>query len=268
MPPPPPPSAHHHLPQDEKKDQLEAHATKSLRAHARDAYGDDTAGGREDGLHNSSDDGDDGHGGDGGDDDGAWLVVELPQFRIPIIAAERPYVRKTYALRLLGRGGQEWFEQVDANTGKTYYHNVRDEKQTWRRPEPPTNNTNQVGGSAGGAGAGAGPSDLNLGEGWQPLLSRYIDDPETERDNPCLQKTLKLFRSGNAAGQNTKPNKDEAATIEKILKSSILKNTLPPLHASLLWQFRHALCSRACAWSRSGVLASWPLGGRRSGRRG
>ena len=123
---------------------------------------------------------------------------------------------------------------------------------------------------------------------WEPSLKRYIDDPEAERDNPSLQKTLKLFRSGNNASrvshtdivsrsrrsmpacvrlhsactpffffdtinwlwttnlcwQATKPNKEEAAAIEVILKSPILKNTLGPLEASLLWRFRHVLCSR------------------------
>jgi hypothetical protein len=52
-----------------------------------------------------------------------------------------------------------------------------------------------------------------------------------------------------------KPDKEQAAQIETILKSPILKNTLEPLEASLLWQFRHVLCSRACAANTSVCLS-------------
>lgn len=192
--------------QAERRDQIQVDAERSIRAHFGDVFDQDP--------------------------EPAWLLVELPKFRIPILCSEKPYVRKAYAKpkRILFDGdvagqemGQEWLAQVDPNTGKTFYQIGREEKQTWKRPVAPVGS--------------------DIGYGWEPNLSRYIEDPETEHSSPALQKTLKLFRSGTSVRE--KPDKKEASDIEKILKSPILKNTLKPQEAALLWQFRHVLCSRA-----------------------
>ena len=157
-----------------------------------------------------------------------WLIVQLPLFRIPIVVSENPYISRQQTKRLLVEHGQGCIAYVDADTGKTFYQMGQDERQTWREPDAAEDQVN--------------------GSGWEPSLSRYIFDPETERDSPALQKTLKLLRSGNQI-KDAKPNKEQMAQIEKILKSPILKNTLSQLERSLLWQFRHILCSRTLVFA-------------------